>query len=139
MTEKRISVGWGDADRQLLVWVFHQHWQDDDFIHALRKLKKLCADEQCRYILVDYRNATPPPNIIPLIRYGLTYWPKHVRGVIVISERSHWRKLFPLVGSIMQVFSPYIHYVASVDAAYSQLHQWLYGGEPPGSAASATR
>ncbi|MCA9913526.1 MAG: hypothetical protein KC496_09265 [Anaerolineae bacterium] len=129
MAENRISVGWGDADHRLLVWIFEPYWQEEDFIEALQLLKKFCADETCRYILVDYRNATPPLNIIPLIRYGVSYWPKPVRRVVVISERRHWRKLFPLAGAIMQVFAPYIDYVETVDEAYSKLHLLLNGGE----------
>lgn len=127
MAEKRISVGWGDADCQVLVWIFHEHWQEDDFIYALQKAKKLCKDETNCYILVDYRNANPPPNVIPLLRYGLTNWSKHIRGVIIINERKNWRILFPLVGSIIQVFSSHIYYVNSVDAAYGKIHQFLNG------------
>jgi len=143
--ERKITVGWGDADRHFLVWVFHEDWGDADLLHALEICAAHYAESPFRYVLVDYRLNAIPINFIPLIRYALTYWPVGLRRVIVIADGARWRKLYPLFGTLMDCFRSRIQYVDSADAGYAALVALLDGLRdaprlrPAGSAALQMR
>lgn len=129
--ESRISVGWGDADRRFIVWVFRDRWQDDDMLDAIERGRAFRQQCPYRYALVDYRLNYVPLNFIPLIRFALANWHHGVRRVIVIADGNRWKKLYPLLGSIMEVFARHIHYVDTVDEGYAAIADLLEADEDP--------